>query len=364
MHRVMPRQRVGDFLCFAHDATLQCRRNSAKQIPTRGLGRLLIHPYGMNRLIRKEDLPESLWQHSDRVLKLPPDLIRAWLALLDRHDLRMLATQNHGTGGCIGGLSKEATNKHFAWRFSGSSARVQLAMLDPESHMPNVADAFAQLFSGGHVALCDLPCGSGAAALTILTVLAELRRQGRVPREPLDVTLIGGEISADARGYAAEGLSEIQAALEAQAISVRPAFLSWDVCNAISNTDLIRQLTIRCNDCASRMLVLANFSGFLQREGKWDDAQPQLDELFRHSRDQRSSVVWIEPQMNDVLPETGGMFRRVTNWLSSLTRFVRQTTVDVQGGAVARSELKVAHVLRPGETFDVSLAVMRFDLNL
>jgi hypothetical protein len=136
------------------------------------------------------------------------------------------------------------------------------------------------------------------------------------------------------------------------------------VCNNISNTDLIRQLTIRCNGCAAKMLVLANFSGFLQHEGKWNDAQPQLDELFRHSRGKRSSVVWIEPQMNEVLPETGGLFRRVTNWLSSLTRFVHQVTSDMPDDTVARSAAKVAHVLRQGETFDVNLAVMRFDLNL
>src|SRR5690242_15726724 len=234
----------------------------------------------MNRLIHDEDLPESLWRQSDRVLKLSPELIRAWLALLDRYDLRTLAMQQDGAGGCIGGMSREATNEHFAWRFTGSSARVQLTMLDPESHMPHVADAFAQFFAGGCVAMADLPCGSGAAALTILTVLAELRRQGRVPREPLDVTLIGGEISEHARGYAADGLNEVRAALETQAIGVRPHFVHWDVCNQISNTDLIRQLTIHCNGCASRMLVLANFSGFLQHDKKWNDAQPQLDELF------------------------------------------------------------------------------------
>jgi hypothetical protein len=318
----------------------------------------------MSRLIPSEDLPDSLWRQSDRALRLPPDLIRTWLALLERHDLRALAEQRDTSSGCIGGVSRDAANKHFAWRFTGSSARVQLAMLDPESHVPHVADAFAQIFAGGRVAVADLPCGSGAAVLTILTALAELRRQSRVPREPLDLVVVGGEISEHARGYAAEGLNTLREALEAQAIRVQSVFLPWDVCNDISNTDLIRQLTILCNGCTARMLVLANFSGFLQREGKWNDAQPQLDELFRHSRDKRSSVVWIEPQMNEVLPETGGLFRRVTKWVSGLTRFVSQAAEEMPHDPVARSAAKVAHVLRQEETFDVNLAVMRFDLNL
>jgi hypothetical protein len=35
MHRMMPRQRVGDFLCFAHDATLQRRVDSSSRILSR-----------------------------------------------------------------------------------------------------------------------------------------------------------------------------------------------------------------------------------------------------------------------------------------------------------------------------------------
>jgi hypothetical protein len=68
--------------------------------------------------------------------------------------------------------------------------------------------------------------------------------------------------------------------------------------------------------------------------------------------------------MNEVLPETGGLFQRVTNWLSSLTRFISHPIAYGRNDAVGRSSAKVAHVIRQGETFDVSLAVMRFDLNL
>jgi hypothetical protein len=42
-----------------------------------------------------------------------------------------------------------------------------------------VADAFARVFAGNKVFLADLPCGSGAATISILTTLAELRKQAR-----------------------------------------------------------------------------------------------------------------------------------------------------------------------------------------
>jgi len=318
----------------------------------------------MNRLIGIDDLPETLWLPGERILRLPPDLTRVWLTLLDRHNLRVLAMEPDGSQACAGGDTKEATDKHFAWRFTGSCARVELAMLDPSSHMPNVTDAFAQIFAGGRVAIADLPCGSGAAAIAILTVIGELRRQSRLPREPLEVIIVGGEISEHARKYAIEGLAEVMDSLEDQAIFIDPVFVPWDVCDDISNTDLIRQLTVRCSGCGSRMLMLANFSGFLQRDGKWKDAQPQLNELFRHSRDNRSSVVWIEPDTNVAQLETGGLFSRVKKLISKLKHFVRGSSPNLTDEPVAISEAKVAHALREGQTFDVRLAVMRFDLNL
>ena len=42
------------------------------------------------RLIDTTDLPESLWRQGEGILCLPPELISAWLNLLDRHNLRAL----------------------------------------------------------------------------------------------------------------------------------------------------------------------------------------------------------------------------------------------------------------------------------
>jgi hypothetical protein len=315
------------------------------------------------RLIQQEDLPASLWLREERVLLLPPALVTSWTTLLDRHGLRTRAEQPPSERGPTGGLSPEACDDHFARRFTGSAARVQLAVLDPHLHLPEIADAFTVVFAGGRVAMADLPCGAGAASLAILTTLAELRSAGLIPREPLDVVLIGGEIAERARCHAADGLAVVRPLLEQQAIFVSETIMHWDVCDSLSNTDLIQQLTIRSQGCGARALVLANFSDFLQREDKWPRAKPQFEELFRHSRDKRSSVVWIEPAMNNALPETGGLFSRLGIWLAELrSRFVHIFPTQADPNVVARSQAEVSDPLNPAFRFPVTLAVKRFDL--
>ncbi|MCS0590422.1 hypothetical protein ACFQ09_19060 [Massilia norwichensis] len=264
----------------------------------------------------------------------------------------------------IGGIDKKSTDEHLAWRFSGSCARVQLAMLDPHAHLSNVSDAFARVFSGGDVLMADVPCGSGAAALSVLSTIAELRKCGRVPRYPLRVKLVGGELSESARQYAREGLNNIMTELNEQAIWVTHEFHSWDALCKFSTADLIKRLTLLGDGCAARALVLANFSGFLSNTGKWKDAAPQFESLFVHSRDEQSVAIWIEPQTNSVLNKDGGFFGRLLSWFKLKfgakmnAEEINEFTIENLGITAAETQ----HPLREEQQFQVNLVVQRFDL--
>ena len=82
----------------------------------------------MNRLVPKEMLPETLWNFDDDVLILPPQLVSNWKFLLEKNRLDGVALET-APDGFEGGISKEDTDNHFAWRFTGSSARVMLPIL-------------------------------------------------------------------------------------------------------------------------------------------------------------------------------------------------------------------------------------------
>ena len=316
----------------------------------------------MSRLIKPADIPKTLWHAETTCLHLAPTLRKAWEYLLLHAGLEEKAQQPVPEGK-IGGLSKEETDDHLAWRFSGSSARVQLSLLDPENKLTGVADAFAIVFSGGTVLLADLPCGSGAAALTLLANIAELRRQGRIPRSPLNVKLVGGELSEFARSYANLATEHIKNELAEQAIWVSAEFLPWNALDRFSTADLTNRLTVLGQDCSARLIVLANFSGFLQGEGKWKEALPQFESLFLHGRAQNSFVLWIEPQTNKVLG-TGGFFSRAIDWF--LKRFSVLQTKDEQDALVVdnlgKSAANVQHPLKKHHQFNVQLVVQRFNL--
>ena len=317
----------------------------------------------MARLIQPVDIPDTLWHADTQCLHLAPTLLIAWMHLLQHAGLEDKALQPVPEGK-IGGLSKEETDDHLAWRFSGSSARVQLGFLDPRDELAGVADAFAKVFSGGTVLVADLPCGSGAAVLTLLSSISELRRQDRVPRHPLHVKVVGGELSEFARSYASRAMDHIKGALAEQAIWVSAEFLSWDALDRFSTADLTNRLTVLNQECSARIMVLANFSGFLQGDGKWKEALPQFESLFVHGRAHNSFVLWIEPQTNKVLG-LGGFFSRAIAWFKKL--FSAHQTQDEQDALVVenlgKSKAGVQHPLKDHE-FDVHLVIQRFDLPL
>lgn len=88
----------------------------------------------MSRLIPKELIPSTLWDNEESLMYLPPQLISGWMILLEKNGLLDKA-KTRAPEGFQGGKSKEDTDNHFAWRFSGSCARVMLSMLDPHQDL-------------------------------------------------------------------------------------------------------------------------------------------------------------------------------------------------------------------------------------
>jgi hypothetical protein len=177
---------------------------------------------------------------------------------------------------------------------------------------------------------------------------------------PLHIIIVGGEISEYAQTYARESLSTLINDLEDQAITIEFDIIDWDVCDKFSNTDLIQQLTLKSQNCSGKLLMLANFSGFLEREKKWKDAQGQFDELFRYSRGNNSIALWIEPQTNNVTDE-GKFFSRLIKWFTKIFSKIIGKDKEIEQLSYACSSVKVKHPLCEGE-FRSHLAVIRFDL--
>lgn len=311
------------------------------------------------RFINKEDLPLSLWCADSKNIILPSKAVELWKKLLEENGLLKLAGQIAAEG-FEGGMSKEDTDKHLAWRYNGSCARVMLSMLDPKHELSDVSDAYASIFAGNKVFLSDLPSGSGAAVVSILCTLYELRDHNILPRHPLNISILAGELSPTARDYLNKQLNSLKDYLLGQAIWIDFEVLKWDALSKINTVDLIKRITIISQHCSAKILILSNFTGFLESNGKWKEAKPQFDDIFLHSRDNLSTAIWIEPQRKNVV----NFFGRAIAWLKeSFKTLLSKKSSDEDSSWYAKSEIRCKQPIKDGD-FPVRLTVMRFDLPL
>lgn len=314
------------------------------------------------RYLDPDRLPKTLWDSEEKVLKLPAALAQAYETLLDRHGLRELAQNRTIKDSPTGGLDKPSTDKHFAQQFDNSAARSQLAITNATKDIARISNALIQTLSGNMVCVTDAPCGAGAATFSLLCTIAELRAQDFLPRSPLNICLIGAEISGFARDYALEMLSELRPFLESQAIFVEVEMRHWDVTDELSNADLVESMVLKCNSVTKRLVLVANFSGFLSMPGKHRDAEPQLRELFRYASLRSSVVIWMEPQMNEAMA-TGGLFQKIENWAK--TKWHRFMRINIDGPSntpYLTAGVEFQSSITPERLRPVRLAVMRLDL--
>jgi hypothetical protein len=339
--------------------SMQTLADLAKRLGSEDAARM---PPCNQRLLNPGLIPASLWLREHDLLLIPPSLATAYEDLIDECGLRELSELRDANNPPVGGLTQAEADRHFAQAFDGSAARMELALLDPKEAVTHCSDALVGSLAGGKLCLTDAPCGAGSAAFALLTAIAELGAQGVFPRQPLEVLLIGAELSDPARGYAAAILEELQASLERQAIFVEEEFLPWDVTDRLINTTLIQCATIKSNKASQKLLVVANFNAFLERQGKRKDAQPQIEELFRYASGGNSVAIWIEPDMNRATAQ-GGLFQWLQNLLrTAWTRFARQNFAETGAEPVPTCSARFRPPLRPSETARVGLAVMRIDL--
>ena len=310
-----------------------------------------------NRFIKSSDIPSSLWCEKTENIILPIKLVELWKGLLEKNNLLSLA-KGRAPQSFVGGISKKETDKHLAWRYNGSCARVLLSVLDPKNKLSDVSDAYASIFAGNKVFLSDLPSGSGAAIVSILCTLFELRKHNVLPRHPLNISIIAGEISPTARTYLKEQLENLTPSLEEQAIWIEFEIVEWDTLSKISTVDLIKKITISSQHSTAKLLILSNFTGFLVHSGKWKKAKLQFDDIFLHSRDLLSTSIWIEPQRKNV----DTFFNKAIIWLKdSFSPLLGSKLTKDDSRWYAQTEILCKQPIKDGN-FRVRLTVMKFDL--
>lgn len=308
---------------------------------------------GLARFLPIDQLPPELWDGKADVLTLPEVFAGALISEVDSRGLRSVAESHDGSDGPVGGITKAATEAHFARRYATSSGRMQLATLDPKNELADASDHLMIALAGGTVSMLDVPCGAGAGSLALLSTIASLRKHSRLPRNPLHVHLVGGDISPTALEIAQSMLARLKPSLEEQSIFVDAHFQVWDVHNDASNVKIISKWQSH-KDSRVYILIAANFSGFLGNKKNLSQAETQLKHLLLWAQDNRSLVLWLEPQTKVASKTLGDIAKSMVAWLETLLPWRPKTASEEP---IARSHCRQRHCFR-SDVFSVRLALM------
>jgi hypothetical protein len=313
-------------------------------------------------LLRENQIPATLWRRAvtaggqnEELLVLPPTLVKAYRGLLDELGLRQAAeSQEPNDEGPQGGKTIEAAYGHFARNFSGSCARVQLVGLDPKGTFRTTREAVVRLFSGGELCLLDLPCGAGAASATLLGLVAELRDQALLPRHPLRVMVLGGDISEPARTLKKRLFARLRPRLRECGIDVRVAVQNWDIEDEDQTAELIAAWMQRRQANARTGLLAVNFSAFLHNKVK--QCAGALREILRFARIHDATVFWIEPRTNAALT---GFFPALSKHV--LSKVSRLRVPWAGNGAPRQMQCRVIHPVQRGGRFTARAAALHLE---
>jgi SAM-dependent methyltransferase len=240
-------------------------------------------------------IPPFLW--SDEHILMPPALSDSLSQELKARDVFHEACgPSPRDGDLIGGREDEVALKHFTHRFTTSSARVEYVVLNPHRHFDPTSADLLTFFQDGRVSVLDIPCGSGGGLLGMLCSLGELRRHHALPRLPVDLHVLGADISPGAMAIHKAMLGRLKPGLTDVGIRVIEGYSEWDVTDDYSTSRLMDTWLRQAGVCEAYLVFVSAFGGFAQ------DHLPNVqtairDILVRFHDDRQLLVAWIEPAM-------------------------------------------------------------------
>jgi hypothetical protein len=178
---------------------------------------------------------------------------------------------------------------------------------------------------------------------------ADLRQQDRLPRQPLRVTVLGGDLSEPALRIQRRLYRKLTPRLEEYGIQFRPVVQRWDIEDAEQTTALLARWGKLCPARAATAVLAANFSGFLSQKVK--ECREQLREILRHAGVQGADVLWVEPRTTAA---TQKLFPGLSKEVFPKVLKMRQSW----GDKPRAGQCAVQHPIQQHGSFTVSAAAM------
>lgn len=273
----------------------------------------------MKRVLPIAEIPQALWYNS--LLLLPTALTNAYKLELDSRGLLAKAKAGTEMKEIHGGITDAETLDHFAFRFAVSAGRVEFVALAPDEKFAEVSDAFMSTFSEGHVALLDIPCGTGSCLAAVLSTLSSLRESKVIPTQPLTISVMAGDCSLKALEVYQSTIARLLPLLDSQAISVQLALQEWDATLGKDTARLLDSWFAMAAGAEEHVVCISNFSGALVGAGLLDQFTPCLNQILSRLYDKKSTLLWVEPETKSaktkLFPKISEYLHKFIPWFTS-----------------------------------------------
>lgn len=275
----------------------------------------------MKRVLPITAIPNALWHNS--TLFLPASLISAYASELDSRGLLEIATKRTDKKEIHGGSSDAETLEHFSFRFAVSVGRVEFVAIAPDEKFAEISDALMSTFSEGHVALLDIPCGTGSCLAAILSTLITLRAAKVVPTLPLTISVMAGDTSPKALEIYESTISRLLPLLQLQAISVNLILEKWDATRGDDTARLVDRWYKLAEGAEEYVVCISNFNGALIGAGLLDAFTPCFEQILGRLYNKKSTLLWVEPATSSakekLFPRIAAFLRKRIPWFTSTT---------------------------------------------
>jgi len=258
---------------------------------------------------------DSIWK--DNSIRIGDALATSYVDRLNAEGLSELAAAAGDAKGEPGGAGREESDKHFAWRFSNSAGRSVYVSADPEAKLRVVQGAIFDSFTDGEVILADVPSGSGAGSLGILSSIYELRKAGLAATLPIRVKIVAGDFSERAGEHFDALFASLQDVFSTQGIYMFLERVHWDANDLGTAAALVDRVVDKAEGADRIFLLVSNFSDALKDRGLRSKFEHFVSQFTSRVKGRPNSLVWIEPnsgEARELLPKVDSWVKAVLSW--------------------------------------------------
>ena len=221
--------------------------------------------------------------------------------------------------GEIGGEDAESARRHFISRFPNSASRMCYIVENPRKDCDCISEELLDSFFEGTLCILDLVGGTGAAVVSVLCCIDEMRRKNLRPMLPLNINVFAADISRHALSIYEEMLEEIESFLPESGIAISWKTEVWDA-RDVSATAALCDRYLHQTRGNELFVIVSTLSGI--RNKGLDNVSRSFLHVTERISNNPSTFIWIEPHGRsgiDFISKAASLILDLGYWFTNKT---------------------------------------------